>query len=111
MALDYTAATVLSRSGGIASRPQFVDYVSFPGDSSYATGGYLVDDFLTATVGADRKITSAWGHCTNGTNAGYDVRYNPTTGKLLVVSASTKVEISNATDLSGFTFYVHFLSG
>lgn len=109
MALDYTAATLKSQTGSVASRPNFHDYLEVPGDDSYATGGYALNDFLESLVNEARTIKNVLGHGTNGTTK-VDVRWNATTGKMLVVSTTTGVEVSNATDLSGYTFYLTVFS-
>ena len=105
MALDYTTATLRTQQGGVASRPQFMDRVDTPGDASYATGGYALDSFLESLVEQSRSIKNVLGHGTNGTTK-VDVRWDSTTSKMLVVSTTTGVEISNATDLSAYTFYL-----
>lgn len=105
MALVYTAATLNSQTGGIATRPNFQDVLQVPGDSSYATGGYALNDFLEALVQETRNIKNVLGHGTNSTTK-VDVRWNATAGKMLVVSTTTGVEVSNGTDLSGYTFYL-----
>jgi hypothetical protein len=105
MALDYTAATVRSQTGGVPSRPMFMDYLEVPGDASYATGGYALGTFLESLVEASRTIKNVIGHGTNGTTK-VDVRWNAATSKMLVVSTTTGVEVSNATNLSAYTFYL-----
>jgi hypothetical protein len=109
MALDYTAATVRSQTGGIATRPNFQDYLEVPGDASYTTGGYSLDSFLEALVEQARSIKNVLGHGTNGTTK-VDVRWDAVAGKMVVVSTTTGVQISNATDLSAYTFYLSIFS-
>lgn len=109
MALAFGDATVRSQAGAIASRPLFMDYIEVPGDSSYATGGYAADSFLESLVQASRTIKNVLGHGTNGTTK-VDVRWVASTGKIMVVSTTTGVEVSNATNLSAYTFYLTFIS-
>lgn len=109
MALDYTAATVRSQTGGIASRPTFHDFIEVPGDTSYTTGGYALDSFLESLVEQARSIKNIVGHGTNGTTK-VDVRWDAVTSKLVVVSTTTGAQVSNATDLSLYTFYLTIFS-
>lgn len=109
MALDYTAATVRSQTGKIASRPNFNDYIEVPGDASYATGGYSMDSFFESLVEQARTIKNIIGHGTNGTTK-VDVRWVASSGKMMVVSTTTGVEVANATNLSAYTFYLTIFS-
>lgn len=109
MALDYTAATIRSQAGQIASRPLFMDNIEVPGDASYATGGYSLDTFAESLMQQTRNVKNVVGHGTNGSTM-VVVRWNATTGKMLVVSATTGVEVANATNLSGYTFFLMLIS-
>jgi hypothetical protein len=105
MALDYTVATLGAQASGVATRAIFMDQVSVVGDSSYATGGYALDSFFESLVEQARAIKNVFGFGTNGSTK-VDVRWNATAGKMLVVSTTTGAEISNGTNLSGYTFYL-----
>lgn len=109
MALDYTAATLGAQSSGIATRAIFMDQVEVPGDASYATGGYTLDSFFESLVEETRTIKNVMGFGTNGTTK-VDVRWVSSTSKLMVVSTTTGAQIANATDLSGYTFYLTIFS-
>ena len=81
------------RSGSYSRR-----VLGYTGPSSYATGG----DSLTPEQCQLGMIAAVVGlTISNGTNV-YWGHWNPTTKKVLWYSA-TATEITNATDLSGFT--------
>jgi hypothetical protein len=107
--LDYTLATLGAQTSGVATRVVFMDQVTIVGDSSYATGGYAMDSFFESLVEQARTIKNVLGHGTNGSTK-VDVRWDATTAKMLVVSTTTGAQISNATDLSGYTFYLTIFS-
>ena len=86
-----------------------MDQVTVVGDSSYATGGYAMDSFVESLVEQARTVKNVFGHGTNGSTK-VDVRWDATTSKMLVVSTTTGAQISNATDLSGYTFYLTIFS-
>lgn len=109
MALDYTAATKRNQAGGVAHAPLFLDRIETPGDTSYATGGYTMDSFLESLLEASRSIQDIQGYGSNGTTK-VDVRWNAATGKMLVLTTSSGAEVANATNLSGYTFYLSIWS-
>lgn len=109
MALNYADATLGAQSSGIATRALFMDQVDVPGDASYATGGYAMDSFVESLVEQARTVKNVLGFGTNGSTK-VDVRWDATTSKMLVVSTTTGAQIANATDLSGYTFYLTIFS-
>ncbi len=109
MALNYAVATLGAQTSGVATRVVFMDQLSVVGDASYATGGYELDSFFESLVEQTRTIKNVFGHGTNGSTK-VDVRWDATTGKMLVVSTTTGAQVSNATDLSGYTFYLTIFS-
>lgn len=86
-----------------------MDQVEVPGDASYATGGYSLDSFLESLVEEARTIKNVLGFGTNGSTK-VDVRWVASTSKMMVVSTTTGAQISNGTDLSGYTFYLTIFS-
>lgn len=98
--------TVADFDGGGPSDKFIVAKLSFPGDSSYPTGGTatfstLVKNAIAATFPGSYEIVSVE---PRGLNGGYEFVYDDTNDKLLSVVKSSGVETANTTDLSGTTF-------
>ena len=95
----------------------FIDRISFPGDTSYPTGGsasfqsfYHLAEYAPNGLTPDgRRIISAFGHAVIGGVLHHAV-YDPATDKLLVYTAAGGTEVANATNLSAATFSLTVLS-
>lgn len=93
----------------VAGEKVFIDNISFPGDSSYPTGGSPLDDLVKTALGDARDVLAVIsGDC--GNNICHYVPGEDALGKLLVRVMSTGVEVANAVDLSGTTFNVTVIS-
>jgi len=96
-----------------ALRPQFMDVVSFAGDSSYPTGGTAFDALFQAKT-KDQRNPIAVIAIDGG---GYQVAYDRATGKLKLYQGDNDnsadapgIEVPNATNLSAVTFVVLVIS-
>ena len=78
-------------------------YWDITGDASYATGGYTISP---AKVGL-KNIHGVVLASANTAGIGTSPRWNSQTGKLMLYNGSTQV--SNATDVSTYTFRLIFV--
>lgn len=104
MALSAAGITRVGNAGDIATRPAFIESLSFLGDNSYPTGGYAFDAVVEEKLGVGLEIIAA--HGIGQGAAGYHVLYVKSTGKLMVLVGATALELAGATDLSAVTFTV-----
>jgi hypothetical protein len=110
MALATAPTFVDYRSEGPTTLA-YVDRITFPGDTSYPTGGSANFQafYHTAAYAANgltpagRKILSVQGHAVVGGVLHHCV-YDFANDKLLVYTAAAGTEVAAATNLSGVTF-------
>lgn len=97
----------VSKSGEAASTPLRCDRISFPGDSSYPTGGTPgFEALVRALLGMSVTIVDVVpGDC--GDNK---PEYDRANDKLKVRVISTAAEVANTTNLSGVTFNLTVIS-
>lgn len=107
MSLGTITKTTIAGLG--TTGPLLADVCSFPGDSSYPTGGSTgFQTAIRAKYGDTRTILAVIGQDCGG----YQVAWDPAAGKLMAFYSNSDaadgplIEVPNATNLSGVTFHV-----
>jgi hypothetical protein len=112
-----TAPTFVAYRNEGPSEQAYVDLITFPGDTSYPTGGSAdFQAFYHSAVYAatglkpeGRAIVSAYGHGVVG-GVLHTLVYDRANDKLLVYTGADGTQVANATNLSAVTFTLTVLS-
>jgi hypothetical protein len=107
-----TPATVTDKAMQSPELNVYVDTLSFPGDTSYPTGGTTdFQDFVRAAVGHNVEVLSVLeaGSDTGGTPAAFIARYDKANDTLLILDEAL-AEVAATTDLSTTTFNLVVIS-
>lgn len=97
-------ATAGAEAGKAPGAPTFLAFLSFPGDSSYPTGGTLAfQAYVRAALGG--RAVTVLGVIPQDCGI-YRPMYLPGTGALMVRTMADGTQVANATNLSATTFNV-----